>query len=96
MPKDLRSFLQAVEERHPEEILRIQGRIQSKWEVTALQVKLEKQGRFPLIIAEKALNVAGDRVSYRLITNVLASRRRCAEAIGVSPFQVGQEYSRKT
>ena len=96
MPKDLRSFLQNVGEKHPEEILRIQGRIQSKWEVTALQVQLENQGRFPLIIAEKATNVTGDPVPYRLITNVLASRRRCAEAIGVSPFQVAQEYSRKT
>ncbi len=57
MPKDLRSFLQEVEDRHPEEILRIHDKIHSKWEVTALQVKLENQGKFPLIIAEKALNV---------------------------------------
>ena len=77
-------------------MIHIQDKIQSKWEMTALQVKLENQGRFPLIIAEKALNVTGGSVPYRLITNVLASRRRCAEAIGVSPFQVAQEYSRKT
>ena len=44
MPKDLRSFLQELEARHPEEMVHIDREIGSKWEVTALQVKLEKQG----------------------------------------------------
>ena len=68
MPEDLRSFLQELEARHPEEVVRIDREISSKWEVTALQVKLEKQGKFPVIISRKPLNAVGARVPYQLIT----------------------------
>ncbi len=95
MPKDLRSFLQDITERQPGEIVHIDREISVKWDVTALQVKLEKQAKFPILICQKPRNAFGDRVPYRLITNVLASRRRCAEAIGMSPDEVAREYLRK-
>ena len=95
MPKDLRSFLRELQENHGEEVVEIEREISSKWEVTALQVKLEKQGKFPVLISSKPLNVFGVPAHYRLIGNVLASRRRCAEAIGVSPVEVAREYLRK-
>lgn len=96
MAKDLRTFLQGLELSHREEIVQIEREISSKWEVTAVQVKLEKQGKFPVIVCDNPRNAFGARTPYRLITNVLASRRRCAEAVGVSPTDVAREYLHKS
>jgi 3-polyprenyl-4-hydroxybenzoate decarboxylase len=78
MAKDLRTFLAQVEATTPEEILRIAPEISVKWEATAVQVKLEKRGQFPVILCEAPVGEDGRRTPYRLITNVLADRKRCA------------------
>jgi 2,5-furandicarboxylate decarboxylase 1 len=96
MAKDLRSFLLDLESNHPEEKVVLETEISTKWEVTALQVCLERQGKFPVIIAHAPRNAEGAQTPYRLITNVLASRHRCAEAIGVGSTEVAKRYTEKS
>jgi len=40
MPKDLRSFISAVESKHPEEIARVIKPISPRYEITALLTRL--------------------------------------------------------
>ena len=82
MARDLRSFLTQYEASHPELVLRLRKEIRANQEVTALVMKLEKEEKYPVVIAENILTCSGNKSSFPLITNLLASRSRCAEAIG--------------
>ena len=95
MPKDLRTFLSHLESTAPEEVVHIQREIGTKWEITAIQVKLEKEGKYPVIVCDAPVDADRKPSRHRLITNVLADRRRCAEAIGVSPVRVAPELLQK-
>lgn len=90
--KDLRSFLKEWEARYPWEVCRIKKEVSVKHEVTALAAKLEKQQLFPVLVLENPVTAHGERSSFPVVTNCLASRRRSAAAIGVSPRDVAQGY----
>jgi UbiD family decarboxylase len=77
---ELRSFIERVRQEHPEEVLTITAEVDPRFEITALVYKLEQERRFPVLIFE---NVKGSR--FPVVTNVHASRRRLASAIGSEP-----------
>ena len=90
--KDLRSFLADWERQYPQDLCRIEKEVSVKYEPTALAAALEKRDLFPALIFQNPLTVQGNRSRFPLLTNLLASRRRCAAAIGVPLDQVAQGY----
>src|SRR6185503_17576928 len=54
--QSLRGFLQMVETRYPEDIVRIRDTVDPKFDMTALVFELEQAGRNPVVVLE---NVAG-------------------------------------
>ena len=50
MPKDLRSFIDDVQAKAPEDIARVNRSISPRYEITALLTQLERKKRFPLLL----------------------------------------------
>jgi 2,5-furandicarboxylate decarboxylase 1 len=96
MPKDLRSYLSEYEKSHPDQVVRIDREIGCAQEITALVMKLEARQKYPLLIFNNVRTVDGRRSPFPLVTNLLASRTRCAEAIGSTFQRVGIDYYRKS
>lgn len=95
MPSDLRTFLEDWSKEHPEEVVCIDKEISVKWETTCLHSALEKQGKHPILIFRNPRNVYGEITPHPLITNLLASRRRSAAALGMGPMEVASKYGER-
>jgi 2,5-furandicarboxylate decarboxylase 1 len=90
MAQDLRSYLDLVKRKRPDELVIVGKPIDPVHEITALVVKLEKEAkRRPVLIFE---NVKGTR--FPVLTNLHASRARLALAINAAPDAVLQAYLR--
>jgi UbiD family decarboxylase len=74
----LRTFLQDLEAKAPDEVWRITHEVDRGFEIAALVMELEKRGQAPVLWFEK---VRGSR--FPLVTNVFGDRRRYARALGV-------------
>ncbi len=85
MAKDLRQFLEQLERDLPDEVIRIKKPVDpAKFELTALLVQLEQQGKFPVVLLEQPLNLKGERAPVHFASNLYALRSRCALALGLS------------
>jgi len=51
--QDLRRFLETIEARRPELVLRVKQEVSAKWELSAIQKRLEADGKLPIIVFEK-------------------------------------------
>lgn len=91
--KDLRTFLAQFEDKSPGDLVRIRKEALAKHEMTALAAQLEKQQLYPILLFESPITVKGERAVFPVLTNLLASRRRCAAALGIAPDRVAQEYA---
>jgi len=88
MAQDLRSYLDLIKRKRPDELLIVSREIDPVHEITALVVKLEKeQRRRPVLILE---NVKG--TSFPVLTNLHASRSRLALAINAAPDAMLSAY----
>jgi 2,5-furandicarboxylate decarboxylase 1 len=87
MPKDLRSFLKRLEERAPDEFVRVEREVDPVYELPAVVRRLQADRRNPAVLFE---NVKGSRI--RAISNVLGSPRLLAEALETTPDQLTQTY----
>ncbi len=96
MAKDLRTFLTEYEKKHPEEVVHIEKEIGWDQEVTVIAQKFEKQEKYPILIFHNVRTCSGEKSPFPLITNLLASRNRCAEVTGSTFKMVGRDYYRKT
>jgi UbiD family decarboxylase len=90
MAQDLRSFLDLVKRRAPEDFRIVSRPVDPAYEITALVVKLEKEARRrPVMLFE---NVKGS--AFPVLTNLHASRSRLAAAIGAKPEAMLPTYLR--
>jgi UbiD family decarboxylase len=88
MAQDLRTFLDLVKRKRPDELAVVVREIDPAYEITALVVKLEReQKRRPVLFFEK---VKGTR--FPVVTNVHASRSRLAAALGCAPDRLLPTY----
>ncbi|MCL5962433.1 MAG: UbiD family decarboxylase [Chloroflexi bacterium] len=92
---DLRTFLSRLREERPQDILEIDSEIDGQYELSYLQWKLEDLGRYPLVIANNARGYNGRRSKFPIVSNVFASRDRCAWSIGSTSEQVAFEYAER-
>ncbi len=88
MTKDLRSFLRTVEERAPELLVRVRKPVSTAWEISAVQKRLEAEGRLPIVLFEK---VEGHDIP--VVTNLFATKRHLALALDTSPDQVVARFA---
>jgi hypothetical protein len=97
---DLRAFLDDLQERLPHDFVRIDRTVAPhQFEVTALLQHLENQKKFPVLFFEKPLGIDGKPSAFPLLSNVFATRQRCALSLGMKTNQgelpLSLEYARK-
>lgn len=98
--RNVRDFVERVEREGRSELLRIKDEIRpDRFEATAILANLEQRGLYPMVLFERPLNLLGQASPFPLLTNVYASRQRCAMALGLEPRQhrleLSLEYSRR-
>src|SRR5262245_21381090 len=90
MGQDLRSYLDLVKRRKPDELLIVPREMDPAYELTAAVVKLDREARKrPVIVFE---NVRGTR--FPVLTNLHASRSRLALAMSCAPEDMLRTYLR--
>src|SRR5437879_5008061 len=90
MAQSLTAYLDLVKRTRPEEIVMISREIDPAYELTALVVKLEREGRRrPVLLFER---VKGSK--FPVLTNLHASRSRLAAAMGAAPEETQRAYLR--
>jgi 2,5-furandicarboxylate decarboxylase 1 len=90
MAQDLRTFLDQVKRTRPDDLVIVSREVDPAYEITALVVKLEREGRRrPVLLFE---NVKG--TPFPVLTNLHASRSRLALALGTPPDGMLAAYLR--
>ncbi|MBI3016068.1 MAG: UbiD family decarboxylase [Candidatus Tectomicrobia bacterium] len=90
----LADFLRHLQREHPGEILEVDRPVSpGSFQVTALLGHLESRGQFPLVLFRSARNLRGEVSSFPLVTNVFATREKCAIAMGLEPESAGLALS---
>ena len=88
MAQDLRTYLDAVKKRKPDEFQIVTQEVDPAFEITAIVVKLEREAKKrPVLLFEK---VKGTR--FPVLTNLHASRSRLAAAMRCAPDQMLRTY----
>src|SRR5438094_960871 len=100
MVMDLRAFLDDLQEHLPYDFVRIERPISpEQFEATALLQHLENQKKFPVLFFEKPLDLNGKPSAFPLLSNVFATRQRCALSLGMKPNEgelpLSLEYARR-
>jgi 2,5-furandicarboxylate decarboxylase 1 len=86
--KDLRSHLRLVEQQAPELFVRVKQQVSPQWELSAVQKRLEADGKLPILVFDR---VAGH--SMPVVTNLFASKRHLALALGTCPEDVVAKFT---
>ena len=90
MAQDLRSHLELIKRRKPDELVIVSREVDPAYEITALVVKLEKEARRrPVLLFEKVKGTA-----FPVLTNLHASRSRLALAMNSAPEEMLKTYLR--
>src|SRR5919201_2362865 len=92
---DLHTYLTELQARRPDQVVIVDQPICSDQQITALIKRLESMHKLPVLIFTNVVGPDGRRASFPLVMNLLASRQRCAEAMGVPFERVGIEYYRR-
>ncbi len=86
--QSLRGFVSTLERAHPDAVLRIAEPVDQAYQMQALALELERRRRFPVLLFEQ---VRGH--SIPVVSNVMASRRGLAAALGVGEAQLPETYA---
>jgi UbiD family decarboxylase len=81
--QSLRGFLRMVEAQYPDELLRIQEPVDTRFEMTAIVFELECAGKSPVVIFQKP-----GAKGMPLVTNVAGNRKLLAACLGVGPHEL--------
>ena len=90
MVKDLRYFIDYLEENAPEELVRVDKEVDPRFELAGVLRKFQQKGEFPAVFFE---NVKDSNMP--VIANVFASIKKLASALEVDVENVTQEYRRR-
>ena len=91
MNPDLRDFIGVLGSHGNDQLIHLQGEVDTRFELTALALELERRGggQGPALMCDQIGN--GD---LPVITNVLGSKQRYAFALGVGVDQIGDAWQR--
>ena len=91
MSKDLRTYLQQLQERYPDHLKIVDKEVDPKWEITAMVEKLRReQNGFPAVLF---CNVKGSNLP--VLINLAGSYERLALAIETNVKNMVPEYARR-
>jgi len=93
MPDDaadqsLRGFIARLEREHPAEVVRIPEPVDLAYQMQALALELERRRRFPVLLFEQIRGHA-----MPVVSNVMASRKGLAVALGVADTDLPESYA---
>jgi UbiD family decarboxylase len=86
--QSLRGFISMLERSHPGDVVRIAEPVDLAYQMQALALELERRRRFPVLIFEQ---IPGH--SIPVVSNVMASRRGLATALGVGESNLPETYA---
>jgi len=89
-PQGLRGFLEFVEDRFPDQLLRITEPVSTHLDITSTVLELERYGKSPIVIFE---NVEGHDMP--VVTNVAGNRILLAAALGADPADLPTAFREK-
>ena len=90
-PKSLATYLDQIRD-DPNEFRKVSRKVNPMdFEVTAILQHLEDRGEFPTVEFTNPLNLHGEPSKFPIVTNLWATRERCAEAIGLPRSKAGRE-----
>ena len=79
MAKDLRTFLEKLKKEHPDQYATVEKPVDpADFDVTALLEHMTQRKLDPVVVFEKPKNLKGEVSDIRLVSNVYATRERCA------------------
>lgn len=93
--KDLHGYMQELERRSPESMIRISKEVNHEYEIPAILQHLEAQKKSPVIVFEKVRNLNGDISRLPVIINLFGSRERLASAIDSTIQDLPQDYLKR-
>lgn len=96
MAKDLSGFLADYEKAYPDEVVHIEGEVDSRWEATAIVEKLERMKKFPVVVFHRVRTAEGSISKLPLVMNIFANRQRCARVIGSTFEDYSIDFARMT
>ncbi|MFC1902741.1 UbiD family decarboxylase [Chloroflexota bacterium] len=100
MPLIMRNYLDSINQSYPEGLLVLDDKVNpAAYEVTAILKQLELAREFPAVYFTNPLNLKGEVSSFPLVTNIFATRERCALALGLesehAKLPLSLEYARR-
>lgn len=91
---DLRQYLRDLERDYPADLVHVTESIDpARFEATAVLQALEERDRYPAVIFDRPRALDGTVSRFPLLTNLYATRQRCALALGMRPEQAYQELA---
>jgi 2,5-furandicarboxylate decarboxylase 1 len=99
MAKDLRSYLAEISE-SPRDYIEVKNQLRpQECETTALLKHLDEARQYPATMFTSVTDANGDQSRFPLLSNIFATRQRCARALGLDPGTpcrlVAAEYARR-
>ncbi|TFZ01301.1 UbiD family decarboxylase [Ramlibacter rhizophilus] len=91
MNPDFQAFFAAYRERHPEDVLVIREPISGNQVLTALVQELAREGRRPVVLAERV-----EGLDVPVVTNLFGSRERVARMLGVEVGALHATYQARS
>ena len=88
MSTDLRQYLRVVEEQAPDLLVRVAREVNARWELSAVQKRLEADGRLPVLLFDRVANS-----SMPVVANLFATKRHLALALGTTADAVVQRFA---
>lgn len=90
-PKSLSTYLDSIRD-DPAECRRVTRRVDPQnFDVTAILEHLDRRRQYPAVIFEKPLDMHGDASRFPLVSNLWATRERCADMLEIPRSQSGRE-----
>jgi 2,5-furandicarboxylate decarboxylase 1 len=86
--QSIRGFVSALERTYPDAVMRIAEPVDQEYQMQALALELERRRRFPVLFFER---VRGHAIP--VVSNVMASRRGLATALGVGEAELPETYA---
>ncbi len=90
-PKSLSSYLDLIRD-DPAEFRTVSRTVNPlKFDVTAVLANLDRRGEYPVVQFQNPLNLHGEPSKFPIVTNLWATRERCAEACGLPRSEAGSQ-----
>ncbi|HZM48178.1 MAG TPA: UbiD family decarboxylase [Burkholderiales bacterium] len=90
-PKSLDTYLDLIRS-DPAEFRTVSRTVNPmNFDVTGLLAQLDRRGEYPAVQFENPLNMHGEPSKFPILTNLWATRERCAEACGLPRSEAGRQ-----